>query len=100
MTLLAFAADRRAAVDMDRNAAAPAAAIDQYRQPAGHIAANPPHAAAAGERDRQADRYILPLHTHCIYTVTVPHIMRAAAMRLFKIINRAHSQRNNIDIDR
>jgi len=42
MTLLAFAADRRAAVHVDR-----------YRLPAGPTAANPPHAAAASDgRDR------------------------------------------------
>jgi len=78
VTLLAFTADRRAAVDMDRNAAAPAAAIDQYRQPAGHIAANPTHAAAAGERDRQTDGQTdtIPLHITVTYTL---HIYRYRA---------------------
>ena len=51
MTLLAFAAEGRAAVDMDRKAAAPAAehraAVDRYRPPAWPTAANPPHVAAA-----------------------------------------------------
>jgi len=31
------------------------AAVDRYRLPAGPTAANQPHAAAAGERDRQTD---------------------------------------------
>jgi len=31
------------------------AAIDQYLLPAGPTAANPPHAAAVGEWDRQTD---------------------------------------------
>ena len=48
MTLLAFAADRRAAVDMDWKAAA---AIDWYKLPTGPTVANPPHAVA----DRQKD---------------------------------------------
>jgi len=51
VALLAFAADRRAAVDTDRKAAAPAAdALCSNRSisPAcGPQAANPPHAAAA-----------------------------------------------------
>ena len=50
--LSAFAADRRAAADTDRKAAA----IDRYRMPAGPTAANPPHAAAAVNIcDRQTD---------------------------------------------
>jgi len=53
MTLLAFAADRRAAVDMDWKAAA---AIDWYKLPTGPTVANPPHAVAAGECTRQTER--------------------------------------------
>ena len=70
ITLLAFAADRRAAVDMDRKAAAPAAAVDRYRLrlSAGPTAANPPHAAVAGELDRRTPyRYIDPA-VICLYT--------------------------------
>ena len=47
---------------MDRKAVAPAA-IDRYRLPAGPTAANPPHAAAASEWDRQTDT--VPLHRPC-----------------------------------
>jgi len=51
VTLLAFAAEGRDTVDMDRKAAAPAAerraAVDRYRPPAWPTAANPPHVAAA-----------------------------------------------------
>jgi len=67
MTPLAFTADRRAAVDMDRKAAVPAAAIGRYRLSAGLTAANPPHAAMAGERDRQTDRRTdtVPFHRPC-----------------------------------
>ena len=46
MTLPAFAAKRRAAAP---------AAVDRCVLSAGRSAANPPHAAAAGEWDRQMD---------------------------------------------
>jgi len=54
MTLPAFAAARRAAAR---------AAIDRYRLPAGPVAANPRHAAAAGEWDRRTDT--VPFHRPC-----------------------------------
>ena len=51
MTLLAFAADRRAAVAPLLQARGARAAVDRYRP-----AANTPHAAAAVDRwDRQTD---------------------------------------------
>jgi len=68
VTLPTFAAERRAAVR--QAAAAPLllgtgrAATDRYLLPAGHTAANPPHAAAAvnswdrqmgGRKDRRSD---------------------------------------------
>jgi len=53
VALLAFVFERRAAVLPRRPAAA---AVDQYRLPAGPTAANPLHAAAAVEKwDRQTD---------------------------------------------
>ena len=67
MTLLAFAADRRAAV---RRAVAPAA-VDRYLLPVGHPAANPPHAAATVDRwdrrtdGRTSDRYVDPAGILC-----------------------------------
>jgi len=54
VTLLAFAAERRAAVDMNRKAAAPAAdaraAIDRYRLPTGPTA---PLRRMTGQADRR-----------------------------------------------
>ena len=51
--LPAFAAARRAAAPCCCGAGR--AAIDRYLLPAGPTAANPPHAAATGEWDRQMD---------------------------------------------
>jgi len=53
VALPAFA-DARGAAAPDCGAA-DRAAIDRYLLPAGPTAANPPHAAAAGEWDRQRD---------------------------------------------
>ena len=47
------------------------AAVDRYLLPAGPTAANPPHAAAAGERDRQVP---------CHYIDPAPHTMWAVPM--------------------
>ena len=61
MTLLAFAADRRAAVCRATEAplllSAGRAAIDRYLLPAGPTAANPPHADAVvdSSTDRRTD---------------------------------------------
>ena len=71
VALPAFAAERRAAAPCCCGAGR--AAIDRYLLPAGPTAANLPHAAAAGEWDRQTDgrtpyRFIDP----------VPHTVRAA----------------------
>jgi len=56
VTLLAFAADRRAAVAPLLQARGARTAVDRYRMPAGRSAANTPHAAAAVDRwDRQTD---------------------------------------------
>jgi len=44
------------------------AAVDRYLLPAGPTAANPPHTAAAGKRDRQ---------TPCHYIDPAPHTMWA-----------------------
>ena len=61
MTLLQFAADRRAAVDIGRKATTPAAdapCSNRSISPApGPTAANPPHAAAAAQdgTNRQTD---------------------------------------------
>ena len=60
MTLLAFAAERRAAGRFT------AASDDRHRLLAGRTAANPPHAAAAGEWDRQTDA--VPLHDPAAYS--------------------------------
>ena len=71
MTLLAFAADCRAAVDTRR------AAIDRCRLPAGPTAVNPPHAETAAQdgadrrTDATPDRFIDP----------APHTMRALSIR-------------------
>jgi len=68
MTLSAFAAKRRAAVD-------------RYLLPARRSAANPPHAAAAVDRrgrptdGRTPDRYIDP----------APHTMRAASIYTYTV---------------
>jgi len=73
-TLLAFAADGRAAADVDRKAAARPrllqtrrAAIDRYRLSAGPTAANPLHAVAAAqdEADKQTDT--VSLHNPAAY---------------------------------
>jgi len=61
VTLLAFAADRRAAAAPLLQLSAGRAAFDQYFLP---TAANPPHADAAVDRwDRRTDT--VPLHTSC-----------------------------------
>ena len=63
MTLLAFAADRRAAV-APLLLSVGRAAIDRYLLPAGPKAANPPHAASAVDSwDRRTDG-----RTLCRYT--------------------------------
>ena len=83
VTLLAFAAERRASLCAVLRRRAPLmqccwvpTAVDRHLAPAGHPAANPPHAAAAvnrwddGQTDRgtdNRDRYIDP----------APHTMRA-----------------------
>jgi len=66
VTLLAFAADRRAAAPLQLGAGR--AANDRYLPPAGPTAANPPHAAAAVDRwNRQTDRRTdtVPLRRSC-----------------------------------
>jgi len=80
VTLLAFAADRRAA-------AAPLllragrAAIDRYLLPAGSTAANPPHAAAAVDNwDIQTERRtdIVPLRRPMPHTTRTVSTIAAA----------------------
>ena len=79
MTLLAFAAERRAVAPLLPSAGvcctAPAA-VDRYLLPTWRSAANPPHAAAVvdrrdrrtdGETDRQTDTR--PLHRPAAHTV-------------------------------
>jgi len=65
-TLLAFAADRRAAVDRDLLQTRHAA-IDRRRLPAGATAANPPYAAAVAQTDRRTGKASLhrPSHILC-----------------------------------
>ena len=63
MTLLAYAADRRAAA-APLLLGAGRAAIDRYLLPAGRTAANPPHAAAAVDSwDRQRDGHRTVIQT-------------------------------------
>ena len=68
VTLLAFAAERRAT----------AATGDRYLPPAGPTAANPPHQYAAVDRwDRRTDT--VPLHGSChILSTSVKNIQRKA----------------------
>jgi len=96
MTPLAFTADRRAAVDMDRKAAVPAAAIGRYRLSAGLTAANPPHAAMAGERDRQTDRRTdtVPFHRPCSAYYSANSANNAEDRFLKQLLHR-RTQRND-----
>jgi len=61
VALPAFSAARRAVATCCCGAGR--ATIDRYLLPAGLTAANPPHAAAAGEWNRQIDRHTDEHHT-------------------------------------
>ena len=81
---------------MDRKAAVPAAAIGRYRLPAGLTAANPSHAAMAGERDRQTDRRTdtVPFHRPCSAYYSANSANNAEDRFLEQLLHR-RTQRND-----
>jgi len=76
MTLLTLVADHRAAVDMDRKVAAPAAdamCSNRSISPACRAHSSKPTTCCGTRWDRQTDRY-------CIITQTLPYTMQAVSI--------------------
>ena len=51
------------------------AAVDRYLLPARPTAANPPHAAAAGKRDRQAPCHYIDPAPHTMWAVPITGVV-------------------------